>query len=58
MGDIGRPVRIVEFEPFPETVPFEEPAAPSVPAPAPTPEPAPAPAEEPAEAPEREPVPA
>lgn len=63
MGDIGKPVRIVEFEPFPETAPVEEPAAPSVPrepvAPS-EPEKAPAepaPVEEPAEAPDREPVP-
>jgi hypothetical protein len=45
MGDIGEPVRHVEFEPFPETAPIEEPAAPT-----------PAPVETPA--PEREPVPA
>ena len=30
MGDIGEPVRHVEYEPMPETAPIEEPAAPSV----------------------------
>jgi hypothetical protein len=30
MGNIGEPVKTVEFEPMPETVPMVEPAAPSV----------------------------
>lgn len=37
MGDIGEPVRHVEFEPFPETAPTEpavQPAAPREPVPA------------------------
>lgn len=33
MGNIGEPVKTVEFEPMPEMVPFVEPAAPA-PAPA------------------------
>lgn len=41
MGDIGEPVRHVEFEPMPTTAPVEEPAAPSVPS-EPVPEPVPA----------------
>ena len=28
MGDIGEPVRKIEFEPLPQTAPVEEPAAP------------------------------
>lgn len=28
MGDIGEPVRRIEFEPFPEEAPATEPAAP------------------------------
>lgn len=39
MADIGEPQREVEFEPMPETVPVEEPAAPT---PTKTPEPTPA----------------
>lgn len=39
MGNIGEPVKTVEFEPMPETVPVVEPAAP---APAPVEEPVPA----------------
>jgi hypothetical protein len=39
MGDIGEPVKTVEFEPMPETVPIVEPAAPAV---APAEEPVPA----------------
>lgn len=38
MGDIGAPVRTVEMEPIPDTVPIVEPS----PAPAPAPEPVPA----------------
>jgi hypothetical protein len=30
MGNIGEPVKTVEFEPMPETVPVVEPAAPVV----------------------------
>lgn len=30
MGNIGEPVKTVEFEPMPETAPVIEPAAPSV----------------------------
>lgn len=30
MGDIGEPIRHIEFEPMPETAPVEEPAAPQV----------------------------
>ncbi len=30
MGNIGEPQRHIEFEPFPETAPVEEPAAPAV----------------------------
>lgn len=37
MGDIGKPQKEIEFEPFPATEPVKEPAAPT-----PTPEPAPA----------------
>lgn len=39
MGNIGEPVKTVEFEPMPESVPVVEPAAPAV---APEPEPVPA----------------
>lgn len=36
MGNIGEPVRHVEFEPLPETAPIEEPAvAPAEPEPVP-----------------------
>jgi len=34
MGDIGKPVRHIELEPFPEHAPAE-PATPSIPAPRP-----------------------
>lgn len=50
MGDIGEPLKHIELEPLPDTVPVQEPAAPSV-----EPAPAPAPAEP---APAKEPVPA
>lgn len=42
MGDIGEPVRHVEFEPMPDSVPVEEPAAPATPAPEREPEKVPA----------------
>jgi len=29
MGDTGEPKRVIEFEPLPESVPIEEPAAPT-----------------------------
>ena len=32
MGDIGEPLKEIELEPFPQTEPVHEPAAPSVPA--------------------------
>lgn len=41
MGNIGEPVRHVEYEPLPDSVPVEEPAAPEV-APAREPEKVPA----------------
>ncbi len=31
MGDIGVPKRVIEFEPLPESVPFEEDPAPIAP---------------------------
>lgn len=40
-GDIGEPIRRIEFEPMPEDVPVQEPAAP---APSTTPEREPVPA--------------
>lgn len=42
MGDIGPARRKIDFEPFPESVPVQEPAAPSTPAPERTPEKVPA----------------
>jgi len=30
VGDIGEPIRHIEFEPMPETEPVKEPAAPAV----------------------------
>lgn len=39
-GDIGEPLRKIEFEPMPEEAPVEEPAVPATPAPAREPVPA------------------
>jgi hypothetical protein len=30
MGDIGEPLRHIEIEPFPQTIPVHEPAAPVI----------------------------
>lgn len=44
MGDIGEPIKHIELEPLPTSVPVEEPAAPAVPEPAAVPEKEPQPA--------------
>lgn len=38
MGDIGKEQKEIEFEPLPDSVPQQEPAAPSVPTPASVPD--------------------